>query len=68
MLSFRKEPVVCPNCRKPAPGGLYISEIFGVEHCGCFWEGDPEKVCFCISEEPSLDPEEREEFGLEENG
>jgi len=42
-MPFEDNEVICPNCDKPAPGGLYFNAVFGVEHYGCFWEGYPKR-------------------------
>jgi ribosomal protein L37AE/L43A len=49
---------LCPNCGREH-AGLFSSDIHSVRHCGCFYEGDPSKVRFHISDplERSLEAE-----------
>lgn len=42
---------ICPNCKQPAPGGLYVNDEYGVRHCGCFWDGDARGKVFHITTE-----------------
>jgi len=48
-------PRICPNCHKQAEGFLYSNELYGVVHCGCFYESDPKDVLFHSSEQDPPD-------------
>lgn len=44
-------PPLCPNCHTRVEGFLYSNELYGVVHCGCFYEAAPQDVRFHVSEE-----------------